>query len=186
MKKNNVSCGTLFTIFFKLGLFTFGGGYVIVPLMHNEMVEKRKWITDDDIMDILVIAESTPGPISINAATFIGYKMGGFWGAAAATFGLVLPSLIVISLLAIVYSTFSELTMVNRAFRGIMAAVTILVGGATFKLGKKMKRSIFNFIILGAALVASLFFKVNAIYIILGGAFLGILYYTFLAKGEIK
>lgn len=186
MKKSNVSLGTLFLIFFKLGLFTFGGGYVIVPLMHNEMVEKRKWISDDDIMDILVIAESTPGPISINAATFIGYKMRGFWGAVASTFGLVFPSLITITLLAYVYSTFSELTLVHRAFRGIMAAVTILVGGATIKLGKKMKRSAFNIIILLAALSASLFLKINAIYIILGGAFLGILYYTFLARGELK
>ncbi len=186
MRKKPVSPLTLFLIFFKLGLFTFGGGYVIIPLMHAEMVEKRKWISDDDIMDILVIAESTPGPISINASTFIGYKVGGFWGALAGTFGLVLPSLIIISLVAVIYDRFVALTLVNYAFRGIMAAITLLIAGATFKLTKKTKLTPYNIVIICGALVASFFFKVSAIYIIIAGAVLGILYYTFLAKGEIK
>jgi chromate transporter len=137
-------------------------------------------------MDILCIAESTPGPISINASTFIGYKVGGFWGALASTIGLVLPSLIIITLLSFVYHEFSQLTLVNKAFRGILAAVVILIGSATIKLGKKVKPTLYNGLILITAFGLSYFLKINAIYLIAGGAFIGILYYTFLARRAIK
>lgn len=184
MEKQHVSLSTLFFIFLKLGLFTFGGGFVIIPLMHTEMVEKRGWISDDDIMDILTIAESTPGPISINASTFIGYKVRGFWGALVSTAGLVLPSLIIISALAYVYHQIVEIPLINHAFRGILAAVVILIASATLKLGKKVQPTLFNLLLLLAAFVASFIFKVNAIYIILAGAVIGISYYSLLKKEE--
>ena len=86
----------LFLTFFRIGLFTFGGGYAMIPLMQRETIEKHKWINDDDILEVIAIAESTPGPIAINSATFIGYKVAGVWGAACATLGTVLPSFIII------------------------------------------------------------------------------------------
>ena len=92
----------LFMSFLRIGAFTFGGGYAMIPLIQTEVVEKKNWITDKDILDIIAISESTPGPISINAATFIGYKICGFWGAFFSTFGLVLPSVVIISLLSMV------------------------------------------------------------------------------------
>ena len=184
MKQQPVPLKTLFFIFFKLGLLTFGGGFVIIPLMHTEMVEKRQWIHDDDIFDILTIAESTPGPISINASTFIGYKLRGFWGALVSTAGLVLPSLIIVSLLAYVYHQAITIDYVAHAFRGILVAVVLLIGSAVLKFSKKIKPTYFNILLVLASFTASYFGKVNAIYIILTGAMIGILYYSLVAKEE--
>ena len=93
---------TVFITFFKIGAFTFGGGYAMIPLIQRETVENHKWISDDDILDIIAIAESTPGPIAINSATFVGYKVAGFWGSFAATLGVVLPSFIIILVISYV------------------------------------------------------------------------------------
>ena len=87
----------LFTVFFKIGAFTFGGGYAMIPFIQKETAEKRDWITEEEILEIIAIAESTPGPIAINSATFVGYRVAGFWGSAFATFGVVLPSFLIIS-----------------------------------------------------------------------------------------
>ncbi len=94
--------GLLFSTFFKIGAFTFGGGYAMIPLIQREIAEKRKWITEDDILDIIAIAESTPGPIAVNSATFVGYKVAGFWGAFVSTLGVVLPSFVIITVIAYV------------------------------------------------------------------------------------
>ena len=130
----------LFLCFAKIGLFTFGGGYAMIVLIGNACVEKKHWLTHDEMMNITVIAESTPGPISINCATYIGYKQKGFAGALAATFGIVLPSFCIIFLVSMFLDRFLEITWFAHAFQGIKAAVGILIIDAGFKMLKKMKK----------------------------------------------
>ena len=117
----------VFATFFKIGAFTFGGGYAMIPIIQKEAVEKNGWVTDDDILEIIAIAESTPGPVAINAATFVGYRTAGFWGAAAATFGTVLPSFAIILILAFLLDNFMEFRAVQYAFQGINAGVLALL-----------------------------------------------------------
>ncbi len=131
----------LFLTFFKIGLFTFGGGYAMIPLIEDICVDKRNWITHDDMMNVTVIAESTPGPIAINCATFVGYKQAGIWGAVAATFGVVLPSFWIIFLIARLLDNFLEIAAVVKAFRGIRIAVGLLILRAALSMLKKMKRT---------------------------------------------
>ena len=131
----------LFFTFAKIGLFTFGGGYAMISLIENTCVEKKRWISHDDMMNITVIAESTPGPIAINCATFVGYRQGGLAGALTATFGMVLPSFLIIYLISIFLDNFLEITLIANAFRGIKAAVGILILDAAIKMIKKMQRS---------------------------------------------
>ena len=133
---------TLFLTFAKIGLFTFGGGYAMISITENICVEKKKWITHDEMMDVTVIAESTPGPIAINCATFVGYKKKGIWGAIAATLGVVLPSFIIIYLIAVFLKDYLEITWVANAFKGIRIAVGILILDAGLKMFMKMKKKV--------------------------------------------
>ena len=109
----------LFATFFKIGLFTFGGGYAMIGIIEDTCVEKKKWITHDDMMTVTVIAESTPGPIAINCSTFVGYKQGGFLGSVAATCGVVMPSFIIIYLISLFLDSLLEVQLIANAFRGI-------------------------------------------------------------------
>ena len=127
---------TLFLTFFKIGAFTFGGGYAMLPLIQREIVEKRKWITNDDILEVVAIAESTPGPIAVNSATFVGYRTGGFSGALLATLGVVLPSFAVILAISFVLREFESLKAVQYAFSGIRAGVLALVLKALWSMYK--------------------------------------------------
>ncbi len=131
---------TLFLTFAKIGLFTFGGGYAMISLIEHICVDKKGWITHDDMMDITVIAESTPGPIAINCSTFVGYRQRGFMGAVAATFGMVLPSFVIIYLISMFLDNFLEITLIANAFLGIRIAVGILILDAALRMIKKMKR----------------------------------------------
>ncbi len=146
MKKNNL--WDLFLTFFKIGLFTFGGGYAMLSIIEDNCVEKKKWITHDDMMNVTVIAESTPGPISINCATFVGYKRAGVIGAIIATLGLVLPSFIIICSISMFLDRFLEFTVVANAFKGIKVAVGILILNAAFNMIKKMEKKAFPIILL--------------------------------------
>ena len=128
----------LFLTFAKIGLFTFGGGYAMIGIFENICVETKKWISHDDMMNITVIAESTPGPIAINCATFIGYKQAGFVGSILATFGVVLPSFVVIFLISMCLDNFMELTLVANAFKGIKVGVGIIIVNAAVNMTKKM------------------------------------------------
>ena len=130
----------LFLTFAKIGLFTFGGGYAMLSLIEDSCVEKKRWITHDEMMNVTVIAESTPGPIAINCATYVGYKQKGFPGAATATFGIVLPSFCIIFLLSMFFDSFLEIPAVAHAFMGIKAAVGILILDAAVKMIGKMRR----------------------------------------------
>ena len=128
----------LFLTFAKIGLFTFGGGYAMISIIEDNCVEHKGWITHDEMMNITVIAESTPGPIAINCATYTGYKKAGIMGAVAATLGMVLPSFVIIYLISIFLDIFLELTLVANAFKGIKIAVGILILNAAFTMLKKM------------------------------------------------
>ena len=130
----------LFLTFAKIGLFTFGGGYAMISVIENYCVERKQWITHDELMDVTVIAESTPGPIAINCATFTGYKKAGFMGALVATFGIVLPSFVVIYLISMLLDNFLELTIVANVFKGIKIAVGLLILDAAVTMLRKMHK----------------------------------------------
>ena len=130
----------LFLTFAKIGLFTFGGGYAMISLIENACVEKKQWITHDDMMNVTVIAESTPGPIAINCATFVGYKQKGLAGAIAATIGMVLPSFCIIFLISVFLDNFLEISWIAHAFMGIKLAVGILILDAAIKMIRKMQK----------------------------------------------
>ena len=129
----------LFATFFKIGLFTFGGGYAMIPLIQREVIERRKWIDEKDFLDMLVLAQSTPGPIAVNTAVFVGYKMAGTLGAIAATLGTVLPSFIVILLLALFFAEVRDNRYVDAAFRAMRPAVVALIVAPLMGLVKGMK-----------------------------------------------
>ena len=130
----------LFLTFAKIGLFTFGGGYAMISIIEDACVERKRWITHDEMMNVTVIAESTPGPIAINCATFVGYKQGGMAGAAAATAGIVLPSFVIIYLISVFFEHFLEIAWIAHAFMGIRIAVGILIVDAALRMMKKMRK----------------------------------------------
>ncbi|MBQ2058194.1 MAG: chromate transporter [Firmicutes bacterium] len=130
----------LFLTFAKIGLFTFGGGYAMIALIENTCVENRRWITHDEMMNITVVAESTPGPIAINCATYVGFKQKGFWGALAATAGMILPSFCIIFAISRFLDHFLEIAWIAHAFQGIKIAVGILILDAALKMMKKMQK----------------------------------------------
>ena len=158
----------LFVTFFKIGLFTFGGGYAMIPLIQKEAAEKKKWIGEEDIIEIVAIAESTPGPIAINAATFIGYKTAGFWGAFAGTLGLVLPSFFVILAVSFLLREFYEVRAVRYAFMGIRAAVLALIIKALISMYRQSPKKIVSCIIMAVSLILVAFLKVPVVFVILG------------------
>lgn len=139
----------LFLTFAKAGLFTFGGGYAMISVIEHACVEKKQWITHDDMMNVTVIAESTPGPIAINCATFVGYRQKGIAGAAAATIGMVLPSFVIIFLISRFLDNFLEITLIANAFQGIKIAVGILIlDAAVTMIGKLPKKPVPRIIML--------------------------------------
>ncbi|MBR5134107.1 MAG: chromate transporter [Clostridia bacterium] len=175
---------TLFTVFFKIGAFTFGGGYAMIPLIEREVVEKKKWITSEDMLDIVAIAESTPGPIAINTATFVGYKSAGVLGAAGATLGTVLPSFTIIAVISFVLAQFRELKAVQFAFNGIRAGVLALIIKALWTMYKKCPKSLVAYLIMAAAFAVAAFTNVNIIVIIIGAALVGIVSSLVMARKE--
>ncbi|MBQ0083610.1 MAG: chromate transporter [Clostridiales bacterium] len=168
-------CLALFWTFFKIGAFTFGGGYAMIPLISREVAENKKWITDEDILEIVAIAESTPGPIAINAATFVGFRVAGFFGAAAATFGVVLPSFLIISVISLLLKEFENLKAVKYAFFGIRAGVLALLFKALYSMYKKCPKSITSYIIMAASFLAAAIFKIGVLYVIIGCAVIGLI-----------
>ena len=135
---------SLFASMFKIGLFTFGGGYAMISVLENEFVERKNWLSHDEFMDLIVIAESTPGPIAINCATYIGHKVGKGIGAVVATIGMVIPSFSIIYLISLFFNQFLAITWVSSAFRGIQACVVFLILSAGLKMLKKMKKTTFS------------------------------------------
>ena len=141
----------LFYIFARIGLFTFGGGYAMISIIEDICVERKKWISHEEMMNMTVIAESTPGPIAINCATYVGYKLAGFAGAIVATFGMVLPSFVLIIIFSKFLDNFLEIKVIANAFLGIKIAVGILIFDAAITMIKKMKKKLFSSVIMISA-----------------------------------
>ena len=164
----------LFLTFFRIGAFTFGGGYAMIPLIQKEVVENKKWVSDEDMLDIVAIAESTPGPIAINSATFIGYKTCGVIGSAFATLGVVLPSLVIISVIAYLLTEFAQIAIVKYAFFAIRAGVLALVTKSLWTMFKKAPKGMVAYAISLLSFVLVAFFHVNALVVIILTAIIGL------------
>lgn len=181
----------LFYTFAKIGLFTFGGGYGMIAIVQDECVEKKKWITDDEFATVLTIAESTPGPIAINCATYTGYTQGGILGSIVATFGVVLPSFVIIFLISSFFNNLLEIEIVANAFKGIQVGVGIIILRAGYNLFKKMKKSAFTIIVLILACLIMLAinflgWNFSTIYMLLIAGVLGMMFFQIqrLVKGK--
>lgn len=181
--------GLLFALM-KIGLFTFGGGYAMIHLLDSELVGKRKWLDSDEFMDLVAIAESTPGPIAINCATYIGYKREGIPGAIAATVGISLPSFVIIYLISLVFNQFLEISWVASAFRGISVCVVFLIFAAGFKMLKKMKKTAFGIAVSSVTLALMLVFSLFSVsfssifYILIAGSLGALIYAIGYIKGR--
>ena len=167
---------SLFLTMLKIGLFTFGGGYAMIALLENEFVSKKRWLEKDEFLDVAAIAESTPGPIAINAATYIGYKNSGIIGSIIATLGICIPSFVIIYAISLFFDAFLSLTLVAYAFKGIQICVVYLILTAGLKMLKQMKKTTFNMIIISITLICMIVFSLFAVkfstifYILLSGA----------------
>lgn len=184
MKKQN-----LFFTFLKIGTFTFGGGYAMAALLEHEFVEKKKWISKEEFMDMVAIAESTPGPVAINSATFIGYKTEGVLGALLATVAVSIPSFVIIYLISLVFDRFLSLSYVAYAFKGIQVGVVYLIFSAGIKMAKGLKKDIFSRLILAAVFLLMTFFTLTSVsfssvfYILICGFLAVLLYFIRTACG---
>ncbi len=176
MKERIKKALKLFLVFFKIGAFTFGGGYAMIPIIQSEVAEKRGWIKDEDILEIIAIAESTPGPIAINSATFVGYQVAGVFGSVMATLGVVLPSLVLISVISYFFKEFIAFKPVQYAFFGIRAGVLALIVKAAIKMAKVAPKNIVSYIITAAAFILTAIFDVNVFIVIIGAAIIGLVY----------
>ncbi|MBC8584943.1 chromate transporter [Youxingia wuxianensis] len=183
--KNNLrikKCITLFLTFMKIGAFTFGGGYAMIPLIQRETVEHHHWVTDSDILDLLAIAEATPGVIAVNSATFIGYRVAGFFGALVATLGVVLPSFVTISILSLFIMQYKQIKWLTWVFDGIRAGVVVLIVNAVIKIKHQCAKDKFNSIIMILAFSAAAFINMDVILILIAAAAAGVVRQMLLLK----
>ena len=168
----------------KIGLFTFGGGYAMIALLEHEFVEKKNYMEKDEFLDMVAIAESTPGPIAINAATYIGYKQLRFWGALVATIAICIPSFVIIYVISLFFDAFLSFQLVDCAFRGIQVCVVYLIFSAGIKMLRRMKKTAFSVSILSTVVLCMVAFsllsvKFSTIFYILICGFAGLLFYCF-------
>ena len=173
----------LFITMFKVGLFTFGGGYAMIAVIEREITEKKKWLNHDEFLDVVAIAESTPGPLAVNISTFVGYKKGGVLGAIFSTLGVILPSFIIIFIISLFFDAFLELQFVGYAFKGIQAAVAFLILSAGIRMFSHLKRTVFNivlfFVSISAFLLLTLFaVNFSSVYFILISGVIGLTFYS--------
>lgn len=163
----------LFFTFARIGGLTFGGGYAMLPIIQMEVVEKRKWATEEEVMDYYAIGQCTPGVIAVNTATFIGYKNNGLIGGIIATLGVVFPSLVIISIISMFISNFADLEIVKHAFSGIRVCVCVLIINAVIKLGKSSIVDTAALLIFLAVFVSSVFFNISPIIAVIASGFIG-------------
>lgn len=159
MKNRGKTLSSLFFTFLKIGAFTFGGGYAMIALLENEFVVKKKWLTNDEFLDMVAVAESTPGPVAINSATYIGYRNGGFVGSLLSTIAVSLPSFVIIYLISLFFEEFLALKWVGYVFNGIQCAVVYLILSAGIRMLKTMDRNYKSILIFSSVLVLSLLFS---------------------------
>ena len=176
----------VFLAFFKIGAFTFGGGLAMIPLIQKEAVENHKWVTDDDILEIVAIAESTPGPIALNAATFVGYRAAGILGSAAATFGVVLPSFVIILLISYVLRQFQQLPAVQYAFWGIRAGVVAMLIKSLWTMFKKSPKGWPAYVAMAAAFVMNTVLNLHILIVIGSCAIFGLVTAMLIGKRAAK
>ena len=174
MKRKSILL-SLFLTMLRIGAFTFGGGYAMIALLQDEFVEKKKWIDKDEFLDLVAIAESTPGPIAINSSTYIGYRMGGFVGAAVSTVAMCIPSFVIIYLISLFFDAFLQLEIVANAFRGIRVCVVFLILSAGWKMLKGLRKDPVSLTILTVTLLVMILFGIFSVnfstlfYIVIAG-----------------
>ncbi len=174
---------TLFTTFFKMSLFTVGGGYAMLPVMEQEFVKRKKWVKPEDIVDVLAIVQSVPGIIAVNAAVFVGNKVGGIAGGVAAGLGVVTPSYIIIVIIAAFMKGLGHVELIEKAFTGVRAGVCALILLAAISLGKKVMKGRFEWIMAAAAFVCIVILEINVMLLVALGGIIGIIrYYINLKK----
>ncbi|MBQ3792525.1 MAG: chromate transporter [Clostridia bacterium] len=188
MKKSRLLLNLFWTML-KIGLFTFGGGYAMIALMEKELVDRKEWIGKDEFLDMIAIAESTPGPVAINSATYIGFRMAGVLGSAVSTLGVVLPSFVIVFVISLFFEAFLSLTVVAYAFKGIQICVVYLILSAGVRLMKGLKLNVLNVTLAAvvftvSVLSAILVWSFSSVWLILASALVGILVYALSPKKE--
>ena len=178
------TCLKLFLVMFKIGLFTFGGGYAMISLLESELVAKRKWLENDEFLNVVAIAESTPGPVAINAATYVGYKLAGVWGSLSATVAVALPSFSIIFLISLFFDAFLSLKYVAYAFDGIQVCVIFLILSAGVKMLLKLEKTVWNIAVTSLVIAVMIALSVlsiafSSVWYILITAGLALLLYLF-------
>lgn len=179
----------LFLTFLKIGAFTFGGGYAMIALLENEFIEKKKWIDKDEFLDMVAVAESTPGPVAVNSATYLGYRVGGVAGAALSTLAVSIPSFVIIYLISLFFDRFLSLTYVAYAFRGIQVCVVYLIASAGVRMLKSLEKNVLNYVILAAVIIVMTVFSITAVsfssifYILISGVVGWVVYMLKNVKG---
>ena len=164
----------LFITFCRIGAFTFGGGYAMLPMLQREVVEKQKWTTEDEVLDYFAIGQCTPGIIFVNTATFVGYKQKGVAGAIAATVGSVFPSVMIVMVIAAVLQNFAELPVVQHAFGGIRVVVSVLIINAVVNMWKKSVKDKLGVVLVAAAFLISVWSGVSPVWIVLAAGVVGV------------
>ncbi|SNS66732.1 chromate transporter [Anaerovirgula multivorans] len=166
----------LFNIFFRVGAFTFGGGYAMIPIIQKEIVENNQLIDESEFLDIIAVAQSLPGPIAVNTAVFVGYKLKGFLGAVATLLGTILPSLVVIIILAIFYDRIKDVHSIQLFFQGVRPAIVALIFMSAIKLSKSISKNRFNILLMSFAFIGIVFLKIHPIFIVILCAIAGLLH----------
>ncbi|HPF88146.1 MAG TPA: chromate transporter [Candidatus Limiplasma sp.] len=170
-------CLDLYRTFFLIGSITFGGGYAILPILIREIVEKRKWITEDAMLDYFAVSQCTPGIICVNISTFMGYRRKGFWGALSATLGVITPSMIIITVIAAVLTNFTDIIWVQHAFAGIRIAVSALIASTVWNLAAKNARTWLKAAIAVSAFVTVALLSISPIYVTIAFAVFGAFFF---------
>ena len=176
----------LFISFMRIGGFTFGGGYAMLPLIQKEIVERRGWASEEEVLDYFTIGQITPGVIAVNTATFIGYKKAGVLGGVVATLGVIFPSIVIISIIAAVLTNFAELPVVIHAFNGIRACVCVLILTAVYNMAKKSVIDVFTALIFIATAVLTVLKVTSPVVLVIVAGVVGVLFQLFKAKRQVK
>lgn len=174
----------LFRVFFKIGAFTFGGGYAMIPIIQEEIVDKNKWMENEEFLDAIAVAQASPGPVSVNTSIFVGYKIGGISGAISCLLGTVLPSFLTILLVAMFFYQYRNNPIIDKVFMGIRPAVVALILSAVYKLGKSMGHSKPIVLIALATVLLIVFVDISPILLILAGGIGAVFYFKGKEKGS--
>lgn len=176
----------LFVTFFKIGIVTFGGGLTMLPLLERVLVNEKKWVSTDEILDYYSIGQTTPGIIAVNVATFVGYKRAGVAGGIMATMGMVTPSVIIITIIAKFISNFEQIEWVQKAMKGINASVAALLTYAVFNLCKKNLTGLWSILLFAASFALIYFFHAHTVAVVLGAALIGVLSFVLSKRNDLK